>query len=335
MSAVTPDRIATTGYAYREARLLLSAVELQVFTVLGAGPRDLDGLVTMLGIDRRGARDFLDALVALRLLDRDDDGRYANTPETALYLDRGKPTYMGGELDFIGAELFERWSRLTAALRSGKPQTGAAGASAYQDRYADPARLQAFADAMTAATLPVARALADALPWREHRVLVDIGSAQGCLPVAILKLHPHLTACGFDLPPLRPVFEAYVRTHGLERRLRFQPGDFFVDPLPAGDVMILGRVLHNWDLPAKRMLLEKAHAALPAGGILVVYERFIDDERRSNARAMLSSLNMLLMTDGGYDFTAADCTGWLHDAGFTAMRRAPLTGDHDMIVAVK
>ena len=118
-------------------------------------------------------------------------------------------------------------------------------------------------------------------------------------------------------------------------RLRFVPGDFFVDPLPAADVLVMGRVLHNWDLPTKRMLLRKAHAALPRDGALIVCERFIDDGRRASSAGLLSSLNMLIMTEGGFDFTAADCMSWMREAGFREMRCEPLADTHAMVVATK
>ena len=97
----------------------------------------------------------------------------------------------------------------------------------------------------------------------------------------------------------------------------------------------MGRVLHNWDLPTKQMLLQKAYAALPSDGALIVYERLIDDERRTAAAGLLSSLNMLIMTAGGFDFTAADCVGWMQEAGFHDLRVEPLVTGHSMIVAKK
>ena len=107
------------------------------------------------------------------------------------------------------------------------------------------------------------------------------------------------------------------------------------DPLPAADVLVLGRVLHNWDLATKKMLLRKVHEAIPAGGALIVYERLIDDERRVNAPAMLASLNMLIMTAGGFDFTGADCTSWMHEAGFCRVRVEPLATEFSMITGLK
>jgi hypothetical protein len=170
---------------------------------------------------------------------------------------------------------------------------------------------------------------------RGRRTLLDVGTAQGCLPVEIARAHPHLAGGGFDLPPVRPLFEDYVSEHGLADRLRFFPGDFANDALPTADVIVLGRILHNWDLPTKQQLLRKAHDALPGGGALIVYERLIDDERRTSASALLASLNMLIMTAGGFDFTAADCLGWMREAGFRDLRLAPLAGEFSMITGLK
>jgi len=159
--------------------------------------------------------------------------------------------------------------------------------------------------------------------------------AQGCFPVQIALSHSHVGGGGFDLPILRTTFDAYVECHGLSGRLRFYPGDFHSDPLPDADVLVMGRVLHNWDLATKRTLLSKAYAALPSGGALIVYERLIDDERRRSSAGLLASLNMLIMTVGGFDFTAADCIGWMRNTGFREMRVEPLVAGQSMIVAIK
>jgi len=134
---------------------------------------------------------------------------------------------------------------------------------------------------------------------------------------------------------LGSLFDSYVQKRGLSDRLRFYPGDFFNGPLPAADVLVLGRVLHNWDLATKMMLLKKAYDALPPAGALIVCERLIDDERRVNAVGLLSSLNMLLMSTGGFDFTGADCTSWMRDAGFHDVRVEPLTSEISTVIGLK
>jgi len=334
-AAVTSDRIVQLGLAFRAAKTLLSAAELGVFTALAETPLDLDMLRKQIGIDERGARDFFDALVALGMLERDDRGRYANTSETALYLDRKKPTYIGGELEHFNTYVYPHWNSLTAALRTGKPQSGARASGHYSALYADQAMLESLAKGMTGGSLPVAKALAARFPWQDYQTFIDIGCAQGALPVLIAQAHSGITGGGFDLPQLGPLFDNYVRERGLSQRLQFFPGDFLQDGLPTADVLVLGRILHNWDLATKKMLLKKAHDALPSGGALIVYERLIDDDRRLNAPALLASLNMLIMTAGGFDFTGADCIGWLRDEGFHDVHVEPLTNEISMIIGYK
>jgi hypothetical protein len=335
--APTPDRILDLGMAFFGSKALLSAVELGLFTVLAReGPLDVAALRARLGLHPRAARDFLDALVALGMLER-TDGRYANTAETGLFLDRAKPTYVGGLLEMLDARLFGFWNALTEALRTGERQSEAkhGHASLFETLYADPARLRQFLSAMTGVSLGTARAIAEKFPWSRHRTFVDVGCAQGALPVQVALAHPHLTGGGFDLPPVRPIFEEYVASFGLGDRLRFQPGSFFTDPLPTADVLVMGHILHDWDLAEKRALLAKAYAALPSGGALVVYEMLIDDDRRTNAPGLLMSLNMLIETPGGFDYTGADCRGWMHDAGFRETWVEPLVGHDSMVVGVK
>jgi hypothetical protein len=334
LEAVTPDRIMELGHAFRASKTLLSAVELGVFTVLADGPVDLGTLRERACINERGGRDFLDALVALGMLVRHGDGRYANTAETDLYLDRNKPTYVGNLLDRLNVRDYGVWASLGNALRTGKSQYDKSAVS-FTSLYADKTLREMYVSGMTVRTRPVANALASKFPWSDYSTFIDIGTSQGCLPVQIAQVHPHINGGGFDLAPLAPLFDDYVREHGLSNRLHFYPGDFFNSPLPAAEVLVLGRVLHNWDLSTKKMLLKKAYDALPPGGALIVYERLIDDERRGNTVGLLSSLNMLLMSTGGFDFTGADCIGWMSETGFKDIRIEPLTVDQSMVVGIK
>jgi hypothetical protein len=188
---------------------------------------------------------------------------------------------------------------------------------------------------MTGITAPVADALSRVFPWDKARSVIDIGTAQGCVPVRLARAHPHLKAGGFDLLQVEPVFSRYVAAHGLSESVRFIPGDFFKDALPAADVLVMGMILHDWDLPTKRTLLEKAYAALPKGGSLMVCEMLIDDARRAHLPGLLMSLNMLIETRGGFDFSGADCAGWMRDVGFSASHVVPLTGAYSAVIGTK
>ncbi len=333
---VTYNRIMQTAIGFWASKVLLSAVELGVFATLAEAPMDAAALRLRLGIHHRATRDFLDALVAQGFLLRDAAGRYSNGPEAARFLDPARPGYIGGILEMFNARLFGFWDSLTEALRSGEPQNEArAGGDLFGRLYSDPARLEAFLRAMTGLSTPIAAALTDAFEWDKVRSVVDVGTAQGCVPVRLALAYPHLRATGFDLSAVAPIFSRFVDTNGVSDRVKFIGGDFFQDDLPQADVLVMGFVLHDWDLPTKRMLIGKAHAALPPGGSLIVYEMLIDDERRTHLPGLLMSLNMLIETRGGFDFTAADCIGWMREAGFSEARRMPLTGPYGAVVGVR
>ena len=288
-----------------------------------------------LGLHRRAARDFLDALVALGMLERDGD-TYSNTQAGALFLDREKPTYIGGLLEMANARLYPFWGNLTEALRTGEPQNELKrGENFFAKVYADPQRLAGFLCAMTGVSMGAARAMTEKFAWREYRTFADLGTAQGALPVQVAIAHQHLEGIGFDLPPVGPHFEAYVSAHGLSQRLSFRGGDFFADPLPSADVFVMGHVIHDWDLDQRKFLIRKVYDALPAGGALIVYDAIIDDERKHNAFGLLMSLNMLIETPGGADYTAAECIDWMGEAGFKQLRAQHLVGPDSMVVGIK
>jgi len=338
MTTLSPDKILQLGSAFWGSKTLLSAIELGLFTHLaGKEPQSIVQIRTALGLHERSARDFLDALVALGMLERLPDGRYANTVEAELYLDRKKPSYVGGILEMMNGRLYRFWGNLTEALLTGRPQneTQTGEPDLFAAVYADPARLELFLGAMTGLSLPTARAIATAFPWKEHRTFADIGCAEGGLPVEIARAHPHLTGFGFDLPAVQPVFERYVAQHRLGQRLAFKAGDFFKDPLPETDVLVMGHILHDWSLEEKKLLLRKAYEALPSGGALVVYDAMIDDDRRENAFGLLMSLNMLIETPAGFDYTGADCRNWMQGVGFRDVRITPLQRPYSMAVGRK
>ena len=332
---VTPDRILQTGFGFWSSKVLLSAVEMEVFTELAKHPADLPTLQGRLGLHPRAARDFLDTLVALGFLRR-VDGIYHNSPDSDLYLDRRKPSYIGGILEMANHRLYPFWGNLTTAVRTGEPQNESRdGHDPFAALYADPARLREFLRAMSGVSRGANLAIARQFPWQGYQTCADIGTAQGDLVTQITLANPHLQGVGFDLPEVGPVFEEYIAANKLESRVRFAPGSFFTDPLPKADVLLFGHILHDWDLPTKQMLLRKAFEALPPGGAVVVYDSIIDDDRSQNAFGLLMSLNMVIETPGGFDYTGADCIGWMREAGFTDCRVEHLVGPDSMVIGIK
>jgi predicted O-methyltransferase YrrM len=333
--SLTPDRILQTGMAFWASKTLLSAVEMEVFTHLAKHPADLASIQGRLGLHPRGAADFMDALVALGFLER-ENGIYRNAPETDLFLDRSKSSYIGGILEMCNHRLYGFWGHLTAAVRTGESQNESKGGhDPFAAIYADPARLREFLRAMSGVSRGANMAIARKFPWENYSSYADIGTAQGDLAVQIAVAQPHLIGIGFDLPEAAPVFEEYVEELDLTKRLSFVGGSFFTDALPSADVILFGHILHDWDLETKRMLLQKAYQALPEGGAVVVYDAIIDDERSQNAFGLLMSLNMLIETPGGFDYTGADCISWMNDAGFRECRVEHLVGPDSMVIGIK
>jgi hypothetical protein len=331
-----PDAILQLGLAFWGSKALLSAVELDLFTTLARGPLTGEALTAKLGLQQRGTTDWLDALVSLGMLRRSAAGEYANTPATGLYLDRAKPSYLGGMLEMANARLYPFWGSLTEGLRTGSPQNEAkTGGDFFAALYQDQARLRQFLHAMTGLSMGAAQAIAEKFPWDRYHTVIDIGAAEGCVPAQLALRHTHLTGGGFDLPAAGPAFDDYVAACGLAGRLRFYPGDFFTDPLPPADVLVMGHILHDWSLEQKLLLIRKAYDTLPDGGALIVYESIIDDDRTSNTFGLLMSVNMLIETPAGFDYTAADCRSWLADTGFRDSYAEPLTGPDSMVVGIK
>lgn len=330
------DHIMQVGLGFWASKTLLSAIEMEIFTELAKHGEDLNTMQDRLGLHPRASRDFLDALVALGFLER-VDGRYSNTVSTGTFLDKRKPSYIGGILEMANRRLYPFWGNLTAALRTGQQQNEiqGGGPGMFAALYADPARLKEFLRAMTGISRGANLAIAHKFPWKQYKSAVDVGTAQGDLILQVVLAHPHIAGFGFDLPEVGPVFADYMEENGVAARMKFCPGNFFEQPLPNVDVVMMGHILHDWNLDEKRVLIRKAYETVPENGALIVYDSIIDDERRKNVFGLLMSLNMLIETPGGFDYTGADCTGWMKEAGFRETRVEHLVGPDSMVVGIK
>jgi hypothetical protein len=329
------DRIEQVAFGFMASKVLFGAIEFGLFTELAKGPLDAPAIRQRLGLHTRSVRDFLDALLALGMLERSGE-IYSNTAETDFYLDRAKPTYIGNFFEMWDVREYPFWGSISEALRTGKPQNEIKnGEDAFTAIYSHPDRLRLFLRSMTGHSMPSAMVIAQKFPWRKYKTFADLGPAEGCLAVQVVLANPHLAGEGVDLPAVRLFFEEYVASFGLEDRVKFRAGNFFKDPMPGADVLVMGMILHDWNLEEKRSLLKKAYDALPNGGSLIVYEHLIDDDRRKNLAGLLISLTMLIETQGGFDYTGADCCGWMREAGFKETYVEQLTGIESMVVGIK
>ena len=340
MQPLTPARIMEVGMGFFPTKSLLSAVELGVFTTLGSTAMTGEALRSALGLHVRAVPDFLDTLVALRFLDREGEGagaHYRNTAETALFLDRNSPAYIGGILEMANARLYRFWADLTEALKTGQPQNEVkhAGSSMFNELYKDPARLEQFMNAMSGISAGNFSSFAEKFDFSRYQTLCDVGGATGLLSIIVAQRHPHLRCTSADLPVVVPIAERRIAAAGLAGRISAKPLDFLAEPLPKADVITMGLILHDWNLEKKMHLIRAAYEALPPGGAFVVIENLIDDARRENAFGLMMSLNMLIEFGDAFDYTGSDFAGWCRSVGFSRTEVIPLGGPASAGIAYK
>ena len=340
MSELNVSRIMEVGLGFFASKTLLSAVELGLFTELAKTPMTGAEIASTLDLSPRAIPDFPDALVALKFLQRTGDGPdalYSNTPESAMFLDRHGPDYIGGMLEMANARLYRFWGDLTEALGTGLPQneTKHSGEPMFATLYEVPERLEQFLTAMAGISAGNFKAFAQKFDFAKYKTLCDVGGATGQLSCMVAEANPHMRCVSFDLPKVAPIATRKIEQMALADRVEAVGGDFFVDPLPKVDVITMGMILHDWNLEKKKSLIRKAYEALPQGGALVVIEALIDDARRENAFGLLMSLNMLIEVGDGFDYTGSDFFGWCREAGFRDFETIPLAGPSSAAVAYK
>jgi hypothetical protein len=327
-----PAALLQLASGARKAKVLLVAAELDLFTVLAEKPLTERELVERMGLHTQGIRDFLYALVALGLLERRDE-RYHNTEQADGFLVRDRPGYLGGFLKFLDQVLHPAWDGLAESLRTGKPQTSAAQDGDPYVLYQDAADRDAFLDAMDVLNAPVGVQLAE-LDWTGFSSFVDVGGARGNLAAQLVRAHPWLDGTVFDLPGVEPTFVRHIGGLGLAEAIRFVPGNFFTDPLPAADVLIFGHVLHNWSADQRQLLLDEAYRTVAPGGAVLVYDPMIDDAAPQLSN-VLASLNMLVWSAGGAEYTVAECRSWMAESGFSEIVARPLGATSTVMIGRK
>jgi hypothetical protein len=335
-----PSHIMQTATAFWASKALLTAVEFDLFTTLGDGQMTASELGEQLGIHPRGTYDFFDALVALKFLEREGDGpegQYRNTPQTTAFLNKNSPAYIGGMPEMLNARLFGFWNHLGEALKTGQAQseTRHGGKSIFEALYSEQASLGEFLEAMTGFQTRNFILLAERFDFSRYKTVSDVGGALALLSRILGARHPHLKFTSFDLPPVTPLAQKYVKEAGMEERIRIAEGDFFVNDIPRAEVVTMGNILHDWNLDKKKVLIRKAYDALPEGGAFIAIENLIDDARRENAFGLLMSLNMLIELGDAFDYTGADFREWCGEAGFKDFEFINLAGPTSAAIAYK
>jgi 3-hydroxy-5-methyl-1-naphthoate 3-O-methyltransferase len=320
---ITPVPLMQLATSFWAFKTLATAVDMDLFTHLSASPMNAPELARWFNIEERPTEMLLTGCAGLCLLDKDDkDGRYRNSPLAETFLSRGSRYYFGGFVTMLNQRLYSGWDKLPDAVRTNKPTTWDPDKQKSLFEGADPAMMRTFWQAMHSLSIFTARALGEAVDFNGFRKLLDVGGGSGAYDIELCTRHPNLSATVYDLPFVTEIAARKIAEAGLNGRITTHAGDFFSDArFPDGhDVILLSMIMHDWSEADDRAILGKCYEALPADGAVVISELLVNDEKTGPAPAALMSLNMLIETVGGRNYTPAEYRAWLTDAGFRDIR---------------
>lgn len=331
--AQRPDPTALMGLstAYWQSQVLLTANRIGLFGALGAERLDAGRIADILGTAARPTVLLLRACVALGLLEETAQG-FRNAAVAQAYLVPGSPAYLGNAIRYSD-NLYATWGRLEGALREDRP---ALPPATYLGE--DPGQTRDFVYGMHNRALGVGRALAQVLDLSGRERLLDVGGGPGTYSALLAQRYPPLRCTVLDLPPVVAIAAEILAGLGVSERVQTLGGDYGTTPWPGdNDVVLISGVFHRETEATCRDLVRRAHAALVAGGLLVVSDVFTDETGNGPLFATLFGLNMLLTAKDGGVHAAAAVGHWLEQAGFAGVRSEPFAPPmpHTMVLGVK
>jgi acetylserotonin N-methyltransferase len=315
---------------------MFAAVSLGVFDALESGPRKLTVLAGDLKADPDGLERLLDACVNLQLLSRGAEG-YANLPVAKAYLTKTSPHRLTGYISYSNEVMWKLWGNLADAVREGThrwKQTYGFDGPIFSHFFRDEAAKCEFLMGMHGYGLISSPQVIGAFDLNRFQTFIDLGGATGHLAIAACQRYPALRAVVFDLPEALPLAREIIGASPVADRITFAGGDFFADPLPEGDLIAVGRILHDWTEAKILKLLARIYKRLPAGGALLIAEKLLDEDKRGPRWAQMQSLNMLTCTEGK-ERTLSEYEALLKKTGFTEVSGCRTNSPLDAVLASK
>jgi len=311
--SLSPQVILETASGFQKSRILLTAYELDLFTVLESGDKFSSEVAHVLGTGERATDRLMNALCALGLLEK-RAGRFSNTPSASQFLVRGKPDHLAGLMHSV--HLWNTWSTLTEAVRRGRSVT----ADPIDSRGA--VWLTAFIAAMHWRACQHAPRVVALLDLSGVSRVLDVGGGSGAYGMAFVRAKPEIRAVVFDLPNVVPLTQEYIRQGGLWERVKTVTGDYEVDMLGSGfDLVFLSAIVHSNSPAQNRDLIRKCVEALSPFGQLVIQDFIMDEDRTTPSFGALFALNMLVGTEAGDTYTESEVHQWMGEAGLCHLLR--------------
>jgi SAM-dependent methyltransferase len=336
-----PGALLGQAMAFQNAKLVLTGLEIGLFTLLSNGPATEARIREGLSLHARGTQHFLLALVELGVLERSGD-LYHNSTAVQRFLVPGSDNgstdgYMGGFLTAANRVMYPAWGKLAEALRTGEPQaaTYTGESDMFDQLYGNEAKKSDFVSMAEDASRPLIPALAEAFDWAGVRTVLELGGCRGNVLAHIVKAHPHLEGTVLDLPQLEPAFTEHMANLGMTGKLSFHSADFFNDELPASDVLAIGHCMVDWTDDQRAALIKNVFPAVKPGGAFLVWDPIIVDGEDSYLRNLIRSLNLQLMTPHGVNYRLEPFEDMLRQAGFAEVTHTSIGNDVTLVVARK
>ena len=320
-------------FSFAASRILLTALELDVFTPLASGEKTAAELVDATGYSARGLPMLLDALVPLGLLSK-RDGRYALTPLSQKCLVKGAPAYIGAALVPAHRQMLASWGQLAESVRTGKPYAVVEEQKAAEEFFPDLVRWLHVSNSEPAGRL------AEALKSKtaKNPVVLDVACGSGIWGIRFAQAEPTAQVIANDYPKvLDTVTRGYVERESVAPRYRYAPGDIKQAQVPreSCDLILLGNIVHSEGEAASRAIFRKCFELLKTGGVVAIIDMIPNDERTGPPFALIFALNMLVNTAKGSTYTLPEYRNWLAEAGFSEVSTVDVASHSPVIVARK
>jgi len=331
--SVRPDRILEMVWGYAPPIILGTAIQCKVFDLLDGAPQTVDELAQASGNSVRGLRAIMNALVGFRFLEKNPDGRYSLSPESAAFLVSSKPGYLGKFAAFSGLKMIHTWLPLPEIVRTGKPSAAInqqdEGASFFQE-LVEPIFAMSYPSTQVAGQ---ALGLANA---KDPVKVLDVGTGSGVWGIGLAQQSPQVTVTALDLPNVLDVTRQMATRFNLADRFSYLPGDFHSIDFGTGyNLVTFGHILHMESIDQNRQLLKKAAAALAPKGTVVISEFLVNQDRSGPPMGLIFAVNMLAHTDQGDTFSFEEISSWLKEAGLVNTRKIEPGGPVGLVLADK
>ena len=324
----SPGEFLEMVNAFRISRIILTAHELNIFTLLKDGPLNSQAVARMVGASERATDRLMNALVPIGLLKK-SGSYFSNTDFSTRFLIQGQPGFMGGLTHLV--KLWKTWSTLTDAVKAGTSVSMQEPMSGREEAW-----IESFIAAMHSRAIQQAKEIAAVLDLSQVRTTLDIGGGSGAFTFEFIRENPEIRGTIFDLPNVISLTKQYIANEGFERSVKTISGDYLKDKFGYDfDLVFVSAVIHINSPDENRLLINKCTEALNPGGQLVVLDHIMNEDRTDPAVGAIFAINMLVGTEKGDTYTEKEIKSWMQEARLKYIRRKDTPQGSTMMIGVK